>query len=83
LNSSSEDRREAEANRLAAEAFIPRLLWRRSDAYLTQSREAINALAKDLRIHPAIIVGRLRKETGNYSLFPDLVGQNEVKTLFY
>jgi HTH-type transcriptional regulator / antitoxin HigA len=83
LNSSSEDRREAEANRLAAEAFIPRLLWRRSDAYLTQSREAINALAKDLRIHPAIIVGRPRKETGNYSLFPDLVGQNEVKTLFY
>lgn len=81
LNSSSEDRREAEANRLAAEAFIPRLIWRRSDAFIVQSRESINALAKELRIHPAIIVGRLRKETGNYSLFSDLVGQGELRAL--
>jgi HTH-type transcriptional regulator/antitoxin HigA len=82
LNSSSEDRRESEANRLASDALIPRILWRRSDAFITQSRDAINSLAKDLRIHPAIIVGRLRKETGNYSLYPDLVGQGEVRPLF-
>ena len=82
LNSSSEDRREAEANRLASEAFIPRLIWRRSDAFIVQSRDAINVLAKELRIHPAIIVGRLRKETGNYALYPDLIGQGEVRSLF-
>jgi len=82
LDVSSEDRREAEANRLAGEALIPRLIWRRSDACLAPSKETIQKLAKELKIHPAIIAGRLRKESGNYGLFTDLLGQNEVKTLF-
>jgi HTH-type transcriptional regulator/antitoxin HigA len=79
LNVSSEDRREAEANRLAREAFIPRLIWKRSDAYLSPSKETIEKLSKELKIHPAIIVGRLHKEIGNYALFSDLVGHNQVK----
>lgn len=81
LNITSEDRKEAEANRLAGEAFIPRLIWKRSEAYLSPSRESIERLSKDLRIHPSIIVGRLRKESGNYSLFTDMIGQNEVKSI--
>lgn len=82
LDASSEDRREAEANRLAREAFIPRVQWRRSEAYTSPSKESIEKFAKDLRISPAIIAGRLRKESGNYSLFSDLVGQNQVRNLF-
>jgi HTH-type transcriptional regulator/antitoxin HigA len=81
LNVPSEDRREAEANRLAGEAFIPRLIWKRSDAFISPSKESIEKLARDLRIHPAIIAGRLRKESGNFALFSDSIGQNEVKTL--
>lgn len=82
LDSSSEDRKEAEANRLATEAFIPRVQWRRSDAYKTPSKDTIERFAKDLKIHPAIIAGRLRKESGNYGLFSDMVGQNQVRQLF-
>ena len=82
LNTESEDRREAEANRLAREAFIPRGIWRRSEAFISPNRENIEALARELRIHPAIIAGRLRKESGNYSSFPDLTGQHQVKSLF-
>ena len=83
LDASSEDRREAEANRLAREAFIPRLIWKRSPAYQSPSRETVLQLSHELRIHPAIIAGRLRRETGNYKLLGDFVGQNEVRTLFY
>lgn len=83
LDASSEDRREAEANRLAREAFIPRLIWKRSPAYQSPSRETVLQLSRELRIHPAIIAGRLRREMGNYKLLGDLVGQNEVRTLFY
>lgn len=79
---SSEDRREAEANRIAREAFIPRISWKRSSAYLSPSRENIDALSRELKIHPAIIAGRIRRETGNYQLFSDLVGNGEVKKLF-
>lgn len=79
LNTTSNDRREAEANRLASEAFIPRLIWRRSDAYLSPSKETIERLARELRIHPSIIAGRLRKESGNYALFNDIVSHHKVK----
>jgi HTH-type transcriptional regulator/antitoxin HigA len=78
LGAPSEDRREAEANRLAAEAFIPRLIWKRSDAYVSPSKDTIEKLARDLRIHPAIIVGRLHKETGNFALFNSMVGHHRV-----
>lgn len=81
LNVSSEDRREAEANRLAGEAFIPRIVWRRSDAFISPSKESIEKLARDLKIHPAIIAGRLRKELGNFTLFTDLLGQGGVKNM--
>ncbi|WP_232834537.1 ImmA/IrrE family metallo-endopeptidase [Rhodoferax ferrireducens] len=82
LDASSEDRREAEANRLAGEAFIPRILWRRSDAFISPSKASIEKLAKELRIHPAIIAGRLRKESGNYGLFTDMLGHGQVKNCF-
>ncbi|MCB2427895.1 ImmA/IrrE family metallo-endopeptidase [Methylophaga pinxianii] len=82
LDSSSEDRKEAEANRLATEAFIPRVQWRRSDAYTAPSKDSIERFAKDLKIHPALVAGRLRKESGNYSLFSDMLGQNQVRQLF-
>lgn len=78
LDVSSEDRREAEANRLAREACIPRLVWKRSDAFLSPSKESINRLSRELRIHPAIIAGRLRREGGNYQIFSDLIGYHEV-----
>lgn len=82
LDASSEDRREAEANRLAREAFIPRVIWRRSEAYLSPNRETIEKLARELRIHPAIIAGRLRKESSNYTVFSDLIGQHQVRRFF-
>ncbi|MGJ0489621.1 ImmA/IrrE family metallo-endopeptidase [Methylobacter sp.] len=82
LDASSEDRREVEANRIAREAFIPRIAWKRSEAFLSPSRENIDALSRELKIHPAIIAGRIRRETGNYQLFPDLVGNGEVRKLF-
>lgn len=83
LDASSEDRREAEANRLAREAFIPRLIWKRSDAFIAPGKESIDRLSRELKIHPAIIAGRLRKETGNYHLFSDLVGHNRVRAMFH
>lgn len=82
LDAYSEDRREAEANRLAAEAFIPRGVWRRSQAFINPNDTNIEILAKELKIHPAIIAGRLRKDLGNYTLYHKFLGQGEVRVLF-
>ena len=82
LDTSSEDRREAEANRLAKEAFIPRMLWKRSDAFIAPSKESIDKLSRELKIHPSIIAGRLRRENGNYRVIGDLIGLNQVRSMF-
>lgn len=79
----SEDRREAEASRIARESFIPRMLWRRSDAFLQPSKESIYEFAYSLKIHPAIVAGRIQYEKGNYGLFSDLTGKGKIKKLFF
>lgn len=82
LEHSTDDKIEAEANRIARDTFIPRTLWNRSDARLSPNVISINSLSRELKIHPSIIAGRIRKETGNYTQFTDLLGQGEVRKLF-
>jgi HTH-type transcriptional regulator/antitoxin HigA len=77
-----DDSKEAEANRLARDAFIPRTIWKRSDAFLRPSQETILALADKLHISPAIIAGRLRREKAGYRAFGSLVGNRQVRRLF-
>jgi HTH-type transcriptional regulator/antitoxin HigA len=76
------DIREKEANRLAREALIPRAIWKRSKAFLSPTRDAMLELAEKLRIHPAIVVGRLHFETRNYKTFNELLGQRSVRKHF-
>lgn len=73
---------EKQANRIARDALIPRAIWKRSQAFLNPSKESIIRLAKELSIHPGIVVGRLQYETGRYALFRDLLGQDTVKRFF-
>jgi HTH-type transcriptional regulator/antitoxin HigA len=82
LDSSSEDKRELEANRIAKEALIPRVAWKRSDAHLNPTIENIEKLSRELRIHPSIIAGRIRKDRENYTLFNDLIGHHQVRKHF-
>ena len=82
LEHSTEDKIEAEANRIARDTFISRTLWRRSEAYLSPSNSSINLLSRELKIHPSIIAGRIRKESGDYTQFSDFLGQGEVRKLF-
>lgn len=77
-----DDSKEAEANRLARDAFIPRSLWKRSEAFLRPSVETINALADKLHISPAVVAGRLRREKSGYAAFGKLVGNRQVRKLF-
>jgi len=73
------DVQEIEANRIARDLLIPQEDWRHSDANRLKTTEAIVALAEKLKIHTAIVAGRIRRETGNYKLFSSLVGYGEPK----
>lgn len=81
-NERDDDPVETEANRLARDALIPRTVWKRSEAFLRPSIETFHALADKLHISPAIVAGRLRRETSGYSAFSQLVGHRQVRRLF-
>lgn len=73
---------EQEANDIATEILIPRALWRRSEVFRRPSANAIQALASELQISPAIVAGRVRHERKNYALFSGLVGNKKVRVQF-
>ncbi len=77
-----DDAKEAEANRLARDAFIPRAQWTRSEAYLRPSHETIQDFANRLHISPAIVAGRLRHEKSQHTVFGKLVGYRQVRKHF-
>jgi HTH-type transcriptional regulator / antitoxin HigA len=79
---SEEDRLEQEANVLASESYIPRSVWRYSAAGRTRSAEAIKELANQLCINPAVIAGRIRRESNNYRILGNLLGTGQVRKLF-
>jgi HTH-type transcriptional regulator/antitoxin HigA len=77
-----DDSKEMEANRLARDIFIPRSMWKRSEAFLRPSAQSILALADKMHISPAIVEGRLRREKEGYKAFGDLIGNRQVRRLF-
>lgn len=73
---------EREADRLAGEALIPDAEWRKSPASSLRNPDAVQHLAARLRIHPAIVAGRIRHQRKSYRLLNRLVGQGQVRRLF-
>lgn len=76
------DDKEKEADFLAKEVFVPRAIWSRSDVLKYKTEDSILKLSAKLKIHPAIVAGRLRKEIGNFTLFNNLIGNKKIKFLF-
>lgn len=76
------DSREAEADALGGEILIPSDEWRNSPASRLRSADAVQHLAQRLRIHPAIVAGRIRRTYKDYRVLSGLVGQGEVRMQF-
>ncbi len=74
--------REREADQKAGEALIPEAEWKRSPASSLRTPDAVYHLASRLRIHPAIVAGRIRHHYKSYRVLNRLVGQGEVRRLF-
>lgn len=74
---------EGQANRFAQDAIIPPDQWAASGLEHKPTREHVISLAKRLLIHPALVAGRVRKETKNYRLFDDLLGRRQLRHMFH
>jgi HTH-type transcriptional regulator/antitoxin HigA len=81
IDSVSENQIEREADQFALNAFIAEEEWDRLGS-LCRADE-IRAAARHLAIHEAIIAGRLRREAGDYRKHRTLIGQGQVRELFW
>ena len=79
---STGDRLEDEADEFAANSLIPPKAWKNAPVRNTISNVTIKQLADSLRVHPAIIAGRIRREQHNYKILSGLVGRGEVRKHF-
>ncbi len=77
-----EDPRENEADEWAQEALITGEVWEQSAARNLHTPEAVESLANQLRIHPAIVVGRIHYERRSYRILSRWVGHRKVRRCF-
>jgi HTH-type transcriptional regulator/antitoxin HigA len=73
---------EQEADDMASEGLIPEVEWKRSPARNLRTPEAVYHLANRLRIHPAIVAGRIRHHYKSYRVLNRLVGHGQVRRIF-
>jgi len=78
----SEDKNEKEADEMTRDGLIPKKVWERNPIKGKVTVAKVYALAEQLKIHPAIIAGRVRYEQNNYKLLSKFVGRKQVRGLF-
>jgi len=78
----TEDTIENEADEMTRNGLIPRKVWDKKPLEDTATAEEVYALAEQLKIHPAIIAGRIRFERNNYRLLSRHVGNKQVRKHF-
>ena len=72
---------ERQADKFAEDSLIPPGLWRDRPVRRANPRDIIS-FADKIRVHRAIVAGRIRREKGNYRIASKLVGQGQVRRLF-
>ncbi len=77
------DLNEKQANKLAGELLIPRYLWRNCPIKYNPGNESIlRDFAATVGVHPAIVAGRLRRESKNYSIFSNIINEIDTREIF-
>jgi len=77
-----EDKIEKEADEMTRYGLIPKKVWDRKPISDKPTTKEVYALAAKLKIHPAIIAGRIRFEQNNYKLLSKLVGNKQIRKHF-
>lgn len=78
----TDDPREQEADDWAGEALVPDEIWNSSPARMRPTPMNVLALAAELKVHPAIIAGKVRYERKNYRLLSQFVGSRQIRRQF-
>jgi len=78
----SKDSKEEEADRIAQDSLIPKEYWKKVNLAAKDLSKEVRNLSEQLKIHPAIIAGRIRFEKNNYRILSQFLGRGEVNKFF-
>ena len=70
---------ELEADKLAKDTLISRNDWRTASARKSFTEQELLICARKLSIHPAILAGMIRYDTGNYKIFSSAVQAIDIR----
>ena len=74
-----EDPKEKEADVIAQNALIPEDTWKTIDLNAKNLEKEVIRLSETLKIHPAIVAGRIRYEKNNYRLLTQFIGKDQIQ----
>lgn len=81
-DASFEDKVEKEADEMSLDGLIPKKVWQKNSIKGKVTAQHVYDLAAQLKIHPAIIAGRVRYERNNYKLLSRHIGSKQVRKYF-
>jgi HTH-type transcriptional regulator/antitoxin HigA len=77
-----ENKIEKEADEMSRNGLIPKKVWEKNPIEDKVTAAEVYTLAEKLKIHPAIISGRVRFEQNNYKLLSKHVGSKQIRRHF-
>jgi HTH-type transcriptional regulator / antitoxin HigA len=81
--SDEKDRDERAANRLAKDSIVDRESWLSCAPKYDTSDQVVNIYAAEQGVHPSLIAGLLRKESGNYKRYSSIINEHDVREIIF
>ena len=78
----NKDAKEKEADKISKNALIPEKYWEKVNLDAKNLSKEVILLSDQLKIHPAIVAGRIQFEKNNYRILSQFMGRGEVDKLF-
>jgi len=78
----NKDAKEKEADKISKNALIPEEYWEKVNLDAKNLAKEVILLSDQLKIHPAIVAGRIQFEKNNYRILSQFMGRGEVDKLF-
>ncbi|HEV2692704.1 MAG TPA: ImmA/IrrE family metallo-endopeptidase [Verrucomicrobiae bacterium] len=82
-NSDENNKIEKAANRLAKDSIVDRESWRNCTPKYDTSDKAIDIYSAEQGVHPSLIAGLLRKESGNYKRYHSIINKHDVREIIF
>ena len=81
--SAEKDRIEKAANRLAKDSIVDRESWRNCAPKYDTNERAVHTYAAEQGVHPSLVAGLLRKESGNYKRYSAIINEHDVREIIF